>query len=190
LRTNNNPQDNYYSVKDQWGNVVLSRSNLTANKTYYDTLKLTKGCYSLELIDEANDGLDYWAYPGQGTGSFRLKKIGGLIFKTFNPDFGRSIKYAFAIQNIVGEIKDSPNELSFDIYPNPGTGKFNLDFSGLVGNYKIEIYNLTGSLLKSDILNLHEDDSRDIDLSGYEKGMYIIRVTNGTSNMIKKLVVN
>lgn len=190
LRTNSNPQDNSYTVKDQWGNVVLSKSNLAPNKTYLDTLKLAKGCYTLELIDAGNDGLDYWAYPGQGTGSFRFKKKGGLYMKTFNPDFGRSIKYSFAIQNVVADINEINKQLNFEIYPNPGTGKFNLDFTGLKGDYKLEIYNLAGSLIKSEIMKLNGDDSRNLDISGYEKGMYMVRLTNGVSNLVKKLVVN
>ena len=170
--------------------MVLSKSNLGPNKTYLDTLKLAKGCYTLELIDEGNDGLDYWAYPGQGTGSFRFKKKGGLYMKTFNPDFGRSIKYSFAIQNIVADINEIKEQLNFEIYPNPGTGKFNLDFTGLKGDYKLEIYNLAGSLIKSEIMKLNGDDSRNLDISGYEKGMYMVRLTNGVSNLVKKLVVN
>jgi hypothetical protein len=190
LKTNNNPQDNYYTVKDQWGNVVWSRSGLTANKTYLDTMKLAKGCYTLELIDEGLDGLDYWAYAAQGKGTFRLKKVGGIYLKTFNPDFGHVIRYSFAIQNIVAGTDEVKNETGFEIYPNPGNGKFNLEMIGMEGDYKLEIYNLSGSVILSENLQLKGDDSHDFDISNYEKGMYLLRISNGTTNQIRKLVVN
>jgi hypothetical protein len=46
LKTNNAPQENSYSIKDDQGNIVASRNNMSAGTLYRDTIDLPNGCYA------------------------------------------------------------------------------------------------------------------------------------------------
>jgi hypothetical protein len=190
FKTNNNPQDNHYTIKDQWGNVVVNKSAFNAATTYYDTLKLSKGCYTFEFVDDGLDGLDYWAYPEQGKGTLRFRKLTGLTLKTFNPDMGHGIKYSFAIQNVVALVEKENMVKSFEVYPNPGSGKLNLDITGLSGENKIDVFNLTGMLVFSESRIMKDFENINLDLSQLQKGLYLIRISSGNTSLIKKIVIN
>ena len=102
LTTNNFSSENELKLYDAMNNVVFSRSGaqLQSNTIYRDTLSLDTGCYRIEITDQANDGLSYWANSNQGAGSFRIWTFnnGALgLLKNFEPEFGHKIDFAFAI---------------------------------------------------------------------------------------------
>ena len=66
VRTNNRGFENNYKIRNSEGEVVLSRGGLNNNTTYSDTLNYPAGCYTLEMQDTGEDGLEFWANPGQG----------------------------------------------------------------------------------------------------------------------------
>lgn len=69
------------------------------------------------------------------------------------------------------------NKPEFVVYPNPSRGIFNLEFKNEVTN--ITVVDVLGKTVfeeKNDASTV----SKSIDLSGFENGVYIIKVTNGT----------
>ena len=60
---------------DREGNLILHKSSLAANTYYNDTITFATGCYNVYLFDAGEDGLSFWANPGQGSGFFRIKKV-------------------------------------------------------------------------------------------------------------------
>ncbi|MCB0778368.1 MAG: hypothetical protein KDC03_02290, partial [Flavobacteriales bacterium] len=143
-QTNNRPWENSITVRDIWGNVVFSRTNLTATTLYRDTLYLAEGCYTLEVMDTGNDGFSYWADPAQGSGQFRIRQVGGTTVKTFNPEFGRSIVWAFAIGNIMG-VDETAATFGISAHPNPTTGRFTMEFPDpLMAESYYSVYDVMG----------------------------------------------
>ena len=61
FRTNSAPQESSYDIRDDQGNVVFERSNMSANTQYRDTLELSHGCYSFNVYDTDDDGIAWWA---------------------------------------------------------------------------------------------------------------------------------
>lgn len=59
------------------------------------------------------------------------------------------------------------------LYPNPSDGMISLEYP-VGANYRYEIFDVTGNLLKSDALN--SAGSSQLDLSGLRSGLYVIRV--------------
>ncbi len=58
------------------------------------------------------------------------------------------------------------------VYPNPaGSGKLMLDIAGQ-GTYQAEVYNLTGIR----VLQRSLQHSRELNIDGLAKGMYVLRV--------------
>jgi hypothetical protein len=83
------------------------------------------------------------------------------------------------------------NDLSFNIYPNPNEGNFNLTFSTSVkSSYKIEINNALGQIVyKEEIKDFNGEYSKTINIAHYGKGVYTVNVSNNQNYSVKKLMV-
>ena len=68
------------------------------------------------------------------------------------------------------------------VYPNPASEY--LIVSGLEGTSKVEIYTITGQLLKTE--NFENEIRIKLDLNA---GMYLVKVTNGVQSTTKKIIV-
>lgn len=68
------------------------------------------------------------------------------------------------------------------VYPNPASEY--LIVSGLEGTSKVEIYTITGQLLKTE--NFENEIRVKLDLNA---GMYLVKVTNGVQSTTKKIIV-
>ena len=72
------------------------------------------------------------------------------------------------------------------VYPNPTDGRFTISSKSALNAF--EIYNLSGERVYSDY-NCSRQTSKEIDLSGYAKGIYMVKIHNGTKNYSRKVVV-
>jgi hypothetical protein len=97
VRTNNRGGETSYSIRDlSTGRLVLERSGLAGNTSYYDTLSLDDGCYEFRLNDTAGDGLYYWYNRAAGTGYARMSwAYTGEVVREFPNEFGRSLVMQF-----------------------------------------------------------------------------------------------
>jgi hypothetical protein len=77
------------------------------------------------------------------------------------------------------------------MFPNPNDGKFTLSFNIKgKGNVDVIIYNAEGKVVYKDNLpNFTGNYSKEIDLSTKEKGGYFVRVQQGKSSQVKKIIV-
>jgi len=73
------------------------------------------------------------------------------------------------------------------VYPNPGNGKFTVSSNNNLNN--VEIYNLAGKRIYAEY-NASQTTSRVIDISGYAKGVYFIKVLNGAKIYTQKVIVH
>jgi hypothetical protein len=72
------------------------------------------------------------------------------------------------------------------IYPNPNGGKFILSSNGIIQS--IEIFNVNGKLIYSDS-GFIQQTQKEIDLSNYGKGVYILKIQTGTGVESKKILI-
>jgi hypothetical protein len=190
VRTNNYPYENEYTVKDDLGNVVLHKTFSLANTIYKDTVHLTNGCYEFRFTDNDDDGLYWWAATGDGSGYIRLKRAeNGLMFKTYNPDFGREVYQQFTVGYNL-PVNEFSTELSFNVFPNPALDKFNIDLSlPFQQDIVISIYDYLGVLLKQ----FHEKDITEkqiiVDMSDKSAGIYFVNLTTKNSVKTIKLIL-
>ncbi len=194
LKTNNQPQENSYTVKDASGNIVISRDNLSANTTYTDDLDLPPGCYSLELLDSDGDGLSFWADPNAGTGNLHIKRYltptNTLTFVSFEPEFGSIIKYDFVLGTITPTEDVNDTFRFFSIAPNPTEGEAKIELQGFAGDFNIELVSLTGQILNNETLRLYENEHRihTISLRDFPAGMYFVRIVGEDKVWTKSVV--
>ena len=154
-KTNNRPNENSVTVKRIDGTTLLTRASHVANTIYRDTLHLTDGCYTFEMLDSGNDGLSYWADTGAGTGYCKLKKANGVTVKSFEAEFGHSIKFAFSVGLSEG-LNEMEQQIGLNAFPNPGNGLFTLDLQGIQGSTRMVVLDATGRSWKHNGLSSME----------------------------------
>ncbi|MBI3141777.1 MAG: hypothetical protein HYZ16_03000 [Bacteroidetes bacterium] len=159
VKTNNMPEENSYEVRDAAGGLVLARGGFSANTIYRDTLDLLPGCYTLRFMDEGF-GLSYWAWSEQGSGTLQVRYADGGLVKNFNPDFGESVYWPFAIGGI-STIEEKKYPIDISVYPNPGTGRVQVMVAQMAMPYRLQVINGLGEVIAEQKgegtgLDLHE----------------------------------
>jgi hypothetical protein len=188
LRTNATPGDNYYTLTDQTGRVVLEKDVFDANTTYYDSLMLPVGCYTFVMNDLGEDGLYFWNNPDQGQGSMKLRQSTktGKILTTFKADFGSFTHYDFAISQSPLAVDEPQHLKRVRLYPNPAVHALHVELDGYQPQMiSLEIFDATGRSLRRE-QRIVDSDGRlraAMDLSTLPKGPYHLRLTStdGTS---------
>lgn len=187
LKTNNQAYRYSMEVRDVLGNVLISRNSLSNNTVYLDTIQFTDGCYTLELIDQEDMGLAYWAYPEQGYGYLRFFDHDSVMIKNFNSDFGRSIFYTFSLGD-VSFIADPALDEIVRIYPNPFFDEVSIEFEEYGENALVDVYNLQGQIIHSENFNLNGNHRFKLDFAGKPAGLYIVQVRYGDLELKKKII--
>ena len=194
FKTNNYPYENSYTLRDVLGNVIAYRNGglLNANTNYKDTVSLANGCYILEMSDDGQDGLSWWANTAQGSGYFRLRNISpSSIIKTYQPDFGGKIYQQF----VVG-LQTSTNEYiltdypTLNVYPNPSDGHISVDFNLTErNNGVVEINNILGEKVYRQEFKSATAGTLDVNLSQLPGGIYFVTLNSGKNLITKKIVI-
>ena len=76
-------------------------------------------------------------------------------------------------------------DYSTNIYPNPATNNITIENTNFMIN-SIEIYNITGQIVRDENINSMR---KDIDISDLDKGIYIVEVNTSQTSIRRKLIV-
>ena len=88
----------------------------------------------------------------------------------------------------VPEIKEL--EASISIYPNPASDRMFIDFGDLRSdNIKIEIIDIVGKKINSDILKDNYSNKFEINLTNYRNGFYLVNITVDGYQITKKILI-
>jgi len=106
----------------------------------------------------------------------------GGIIKPGNEFFIDDLSFTFPVG-----INELSNDIpGIDIYPNPTSGKF------IVNSFEkidaVKIYNILGANVYS-INNLKQQTPHEIDLTGFQKGIYFVKIQTGKKLNTKRIVV-
>lgn len=188
FKTNLQPHENSFELRDGEGNLIFERDNMTANTLYKDTLALGQGCYHFKVFDTDDDGIAFWATPNDGNGFVRFKEVGGPTFNFFENDYGDGINYEFTVDYGLSyeEVKDIHH---FEAYPNPTKDQLNIALSGFDTEVVVRVYNGLGQLVISQNINaaMNKTTSQ-IDMHDLESGVYVVQATDGTRTSTQKVV--
>jgi len=190
ITTNNAANENSYTIKDDQGNVVMSRLTMTNNTTYYDTINLPDGCYVLDFLDSDDDGMSFFA-NNDGSGTIRFWPTPVTWVKTFNPKFGKFIKFHFVIDNTVG-IKTNEQIQTIDVYPNPSNDLFNLSIFGFEdGDVTVEVFNSIGEKYYTKLETITNNSLKNtISLKDAPNGIYFLRIVADGVYSVKRIIKN
>lgn len=84
--------------------------------------------------------------------------------------------------------KEKIKDRSLNIYPNPTSGKLNIEFSSIRETSNVCVFDITGRCVYSELINMIS--SHNVDLSSKEKGIYFLEVTTGKGKEVKKVILN
>jgi hypothetical protein len=170
-RTNNAGNETKISIRDQWGTVVFSKDDFNANEIVRDTVTLGLGCYNLTIEDSDDDGLSFFA-NNDGSGFFRVMKLGSGIVHNFNNDFGKRSTIKFTVQHPL-TVKDKQVDLGLSVYPNPSNGKFTVEGYDL-SDANCRILNNLGQVVLSQQMDII--GKQQLDITGNPTGVYFVEI--------------
>lgn len=190
LSTNKEAAQTSYLLRDAKGKVYLERGqgSLRPQTTYQERLNLPEGVYQLLLEDAGHDGLEFWFNGEGGAGYANLKNAGGKLLKVFQPDFGKSISYVFAVDGRRHEVE---NDLSsFSLFPTRTNDFTNLQFeTNAEGDVRVDLVaDPGGSVVESFLYKNTKSASIRYDLSKYPKGRFYMKVYVNGKMMYSKRV--
>ncbi|MNS78094.1 hypothetical protein D3C72_1116960 [compost metagenome] len=194
LKTNSSPQENTLTIRNMAGTVVLSKTGMTANTTYNDTLNLPFDCYTLTLDDNGaggvGDGLQWWANTAQGSGTFAiLNGNNGQTLKTFQPDFGAQVFYTFTVGWPL-KLNDKDLSKHVSVYPNPNNGNFTVSAAGFSGTVNLELTNSLGQVVLKDAFDCYGGTAEhNINAQGLAAGVYMLRMNSDNSQAVQKIII-
>lgn len=183
-RMNSAANENSFSVKDDWGNVIFERNAMEANKIYRDTVRLGIGCHQLLLDDSDDDGISFWA-NSDGNGFFRIMEVGGGVLKTLEGDFGGSSILNFTVLHAL-DVPEVENKYGYQCYPNPTRGLLTVTGYDL-RETKSQVFNSFGQELS---LQPNISDTQiTYDLANEASGMYLVRMEKNGEVWVSKVIV-
>lgn len=186
-----------YIIQDQWGeqitwDIINSAGETIAEGGPYAHLMGSgstqpnlatvndvpaNDCYMFRIYDSNSNGI----CCNYGNGYYLVKDgNNNILFGDENDGaFGAMASHLFSLSWF-----DGVNELesSLKVYPNPANNVLNVE-----GNMtSLEVYNTMGQCL----LTKQVTGNTQIDLSGYNNGIYLLRVYNGGEMVVRKFTVN
>ena len=190
LKTNGEPKQTMVTIKNNAGKVLFQKDSLdlTPNTVYLDTISLTKGNYNFSIVDNGNDGLEFWYNKEAGRGELKLLDLEGKAIKHFYSDFGSGIRYNFQVGNHVYELDNTP---SIALYPSRTKGPVTISyFSNTAATVKVKI------VAEDDEKNVVEEHTYfnytkgdfNFDLSYLAKKRYYIKVFINDKEVFKNRV--
>jgi Peptide-N-glycosidase F, C terminal/Secretion system C-terminal sorting domain len=164
-----------WTLTDQNGQLVRSRTNTATTTTYNDTLRLARGCYTLTVDDTGCDGLAWWANTAAGNGSLRLLGLNNAVLQTVNGDFGCQTKLRFSVTQLLASTP-ARGRAALDVYPNPAQdGRFTLDLNlPTRQDVQLRVSSVTGQLVHQAALPRVQATKHALDLHQLPAGVYLL----------------
>jgi len=128
----------------------------------------------------------------QSTASWRVKTQWGISCTATikNPEpmatnLNSSRSNIYKVNNPIS-VNETENNFYVNVFPNPTTGKVNVQMSGLA-NVHMNIYNMMGECIYQHIsTSAHQQ----IDLSRQSKGIYYLQITSSDKVVTKKIIID
>lgn len=188
-RTNNNPSENAYTIKNEQGVVLYSKTFTKANTLHTDTITLGYGCYTLNFTDAGGNGLAWWAASSQGTGTLTLRNYGSStsVIRTFPTDFGNFLNLNFKTGAPVGLAETTANLSStITVYPQPASDVIHLT-SEKITLTRAALHTIDGRLVK--VFSEQELEAGALQTGNIPTGAYFLSLTGAGNETITKKIL-
>ena len=125
-----------------------------------------------------------------------VSDIDEVTITVINCNLNNNVDDSSIVQNNTGEIEDEPedllgkNNLKLVVYPNPTDGIINIQ-----GNNSLKTYNLVLTDMQGNVISVeksqtgHDGTIRQMDLSRFAKGVYLMQLYNHDESYVEKVIV-
>lgn len=142
--------------------------------------------FSLALVPTSNDDI---YISGIYIGTVDFNPEAGIYNLT---SAGSNDIYIVKIKDLNTDVKkENKSSFNLNIYPNPNNGNYTLTFNALEkGTYKIDLINQIGQRIYIDILSdFIGVYTKQLSMADYEKGIFLLSITNFADQATKKIIV-
>lgn len=128
-------------------------------------------------VDITGATLPYYVADGPGEYAVRISDANGCFSTSASVSITVGIDEVYFAKDI-------------SIFPNPASGKFNLQYSGKeTMRFQLTLYNLIGESVKEDLVNFNGTGTQGISLAGLSAGVYMIQLQSEQHRITRKLIV-
>ena len=78
---------------------------------------------------------------------------------------------------------------NFSIFPNPNKGSFAIQFDTEIDNFSVQIMDMLGRTVLNQNFNLILNQQQDVQLNSSSKGLFFVKIKNGNSVSIQKMII-
>ena len=188
--TNKASYQNNYEIYTSSGLMIFEKKNLENQTLYVDTISLINGCYDFYLYDSGDNGISFWAEPGQGNGYLKFYDLNGDRIKQFNGDFGDRVYNSFYADMYLGTNNKKENSFAFNISPNPNTGQMVVSYTlQEKSDLTVVVHDAQGRQIFSHQYDGQKSGNLNISLGNPASGIYSLSMESKGVNVTKKFVV-
>jgi len=186
VRTDNNPHETTWEIKNMAGEVVASGGPYTQSGTIINTdVELpADGCYDFFVYDAGGNGI----CCTNGAGFVRLSS--GSLTITQGTDFGPMLTAQFDVLSVGTSLVTAT--AGFQLYPNPAGEKVFAEYtSGFNGTLRISVINQLGQVVYATNRQAiaGETDTLEINSGNWPAGIYMMIMDDGTSRSSRKFSI-
>ncbi|MBA3705557.1 MAG: T9SS type A sorting domain-containing protein [Bacteroidetes bacterium] len=178
-----------------WTNITFSLPNVPINCIIKDNTTTDEIYIGTDIgMYIYNSSLSGWQAFSTGLPNMEVTQlaINYTIKKIRASSAGRGLWESPLNSEVTTSLSDYNLLQDARVFPNPNDGHFTLEMN-VLGNdkYVIEVYNIVGKLIYSEPLGDFKGEYRkQIDLTSYGQGVYVVTLKNACSNeSVKKIVV-
>jgi hypothetical protein len=166
---------------DNLEGVTWSNSGNVMNKVVKHMVDGEVHSYVAAEIPECDINCDY-TYTHQDI-SFGMD---GELPEILTDDFG--VKYVGFVDWVDPNIGiQNKGGMQISTFPNPSSGIFSVNLPGYANHANYDIYTTTGKLVKSGVIT---SQNSEIDMTGSNYGIYILKVNSKSTNYFQKIIIN
>ncbi len=189
VKTDNWPTEITWKLKNS-ANVVVAEGGpyvggangggADANTTKIHDLTLIEGeCYSIQLLDSYGDG---WSL-GNTPHGIEIFSEDVSIYSLEVGNFGTSLNKTAVMSTSALGVGES-DAAQFGVYPNPTNGIVRINTESAV---QVTISDILGKVVYR---NANVTSETSIDLSGFQKGMYMAQIAGESGTSTEKIILN
>ena len=136
------------------------------------------------IVLDAGAGFDTYTWSdGSINQTFNVIVYGTYYVEAFDSN-GCSASDTIIIYNCVN-VNENTN-LAFNLYPNPNNGTFTVELPEYTKDVRIEILNIQGDVIYSDVLVANRNN---INISDYAKGIYFVKLISDKTERVEKIII-
>ncbi|MDX2172122.1 MAG: PKD domain-containing protein [Bacteroidota bacterium] len=123
-----------------------------------------------------------------GTTSFSCANY--FIYKSNSNNTMININVVPPTTTVTALATNTTEENTFEIYPNPNKGVFEIKLKNSINDAKIYVFNILGNLVFESVQDVYSNSQKNINISNVPNGIYFVKIKCDDFDLTKKIIIN